>query len=416
MITIVKVCDAIMGTGKSMSAIRYMNEHPENRYVYITPYLEEAKRIKDGCPDLDFVEPSNKLKQYNFRKSMHTAALIREGRNIATTHQSFKGYTEETLSDIHRQGYVLIIDENVDVLEKFDFHPDDLQMAVEAGYIEERNGSYILKNYEYGGTAMSEMFGLLRSRELIRLDDNNLNAMFYWALPPRLITSFRDVFILTYLFEGQSLHHFLVIYDIPYEHIGIERTEDGGYRFGGAPGYVPEYVYHIKDKLHVLENEKLNSIGDDHYALSMNWFKKEDSDLDQLKKNVYNFFRNIIGDVPSDRRLWGTYNGAYAKVRGKGYSNAFLTFNAKATNAFRDKCSLVYVANLFMNVKEKQFYEMHGIEVNEDMYALSIMIQWIWRSAIRDGEDVYLYIPSKRMRRLLTDWMDNIGEGVSAVA
>ena len=143
MITIVKVCDAIMGTGKSMSAIRYMNEHPENKYVYITPYLEEAKRIKDGCPNLDFAEPSNKLKQYNFRKSIHTAALIKEGRNIATTHQSFKGYTEETLSDIKQQGYVLIIDENVDVLEKFDFHPDDLQMAVEAGYIEECNGTYI---------------------------------------------------------------------------------------------------------------------------------------------------------------------------------------------------------------------------------------------------------------------------------
>jgi hypothetical protein len=44
------------------------------------------------------------------------------------------------------------------------------------------------------------------------------------------------------------------------------------------------------------------------------------------------------------------------------------------------------------------------------------MIQWIWRSAIRDGEEVYLYIPSKRMRTLLTDWMDNISKGVSAVA
>ena len=415
MIFIVRVCDAIMGTGKSQSAIRYMNEHPENKYVYITPYLDEANRIKEGCPALEFVEPSRKLKEYQFRKSVHTAALIKEGRNIATTHQAFKGYSEETLTDIRRQGYVLIIDENVDVLEKFDFHPDDLKMAVDAGYIEEDNGSYTLKNYHYNGTALSEMFGLLRSRELIRIEDDNLNSMFYWALPPRLITSFRDVFILTYLFEGQSLHHFLTIYDIPYVNIGIERTEDGGYRFGEAPGYVPEYVNHIRDKLHILDNEKLNSIGDDYYALSMNWFKRGDSDLEQLKKNVYNYFRNVIGDIPADRRLWGTYNGAYTKVRGKGYSNSFLTFNAKATNAYKNKNSLVYVANLFMNVKEKQFYEMHGIEVNEDMYALSIMIQWIWRSAVRDGEEVYLYIPSKRMRRLLTDWMDTISGGGKAV-
>ena len=416
MITIIKVCDAIMGSGKSQSAIRYMNEHPENKYIYITPYLDEAERIKEGCPERDFIEPSNRLKQYDFKKSLHTAALIKEGRNIATTHQAFKSYTNEMLDDIRRQGYVLIVDENVDVLASFDFHPDDLEMAVLAGYIKEENNVFTLAKDDYHGTAMSEMFNLLKSRELIRLTDGSKNTIFYWTLPPLLITAFKDVYILTYLFEGQCLHHFLAMYNLPYEYIGVERAEDGGYRFGDAPGYVPEYVYHIKDKLHVLENEKLNSIGDEHFALSMNWFKKEDSDLDRLKKNVYNFFRNVIGDIPADRRLWGTYNGAYTKVRGRGYSNSFLTFNAKATNAFRDKQSLVYVANLFMNVKEKQFYEMHGIEVNEDIYALSIMIQWIWRSAIRDGEDVYLYIPSKRMRRLLTDWMDHVGEGVSAVA
>ena len=96
---------------------------------------------------------------------------------------------------------------------------------------------------------------------------------------------------------------------------------------------------------------------------------------------------------------------------GKGYTKAFVTFNAKATNQFKDRDCLVYVANLFMNVNEKKFYKMHGIEVNEDVYALSIMIQWIWRSAIRDGGTVNLYIPSKRMRTLLIDWMEDISKG-----
>ena len=72
----VKVCDAIMGTGKSSAAITYINEHPEYRFIYITPYLEEAARIKKNCPDAHFVEPSDKLWQYDFKKSAHTAALI----------------------------------------------------------------------------------------------------------------------------------------------------------------------------------------------------------------------------------------------------------------------------------------------------------------------------------------------------
>ena len=71
----------------------------------------------------------------------------------------------------------------------------------------------------------------------------------------------------------------------------------------------------------------------------------------------------------------------------------------------------MYVANLFMNVNEKKFYNLHGIEVDEDMYALSIMVQWIWRSAIRDGNEVYLYIPSRRMRELLIGWIDSVSKG-----
>lgn len=407
----VKVVDAIMGTGKSQSAITYINEHPERRFIYITPYLDEASRIKKGCRNANFVEPSANIAEFEFKKSTHTAFLIKEGRNITTTHQAFKGYTAETLEDIRRMEYTLIIDENVDVLEKFEFHPDDLKMAVDAGYISDKDGVYSIVNHDYHGRALSEMFRLLRSRELVRTSSDSDGDIFYWALPPELITSFKDVFILTYLFDGQSLHHFLNIYNIPYEHIGIHRDEDGGYRFGELPGYVPEYVPHLKDMLHILDNPKLNEVGDDYHALSMSWYKRGGEKVDQLKNNVYNTFNNIWGDIPSDRRLWGAYNGEFTKIRGKGYTKAFLTFNAKATNKYGDRDCLVYISNLFMNVNEKKFYQAHGIDVDEDRYALSIMVQWIWRSAIRNGKEVSLYIPSRRMREMLIKWIDETSKG-----
>lgn len=411
----VRVCDAIMGNGKTESSITYLNEHPHDKFIYITPYLDEATRIKRGCPQMHFVEPSDKLRQYHWKKSEHTAALIKEGKNITTTHQAFKRYTQETLDEIKRQGYTLIIDENVDVLECFDLHPDDLQLAIDAGYIEEKDGVFSVANEQYKGRALHELFSMLRSRELIRMTDKDDNSLFYWALPPDLLTSFRDVFILTYLFEGQSLHHFLKIYDIPYEYIGIERAEDGGYRFGKHPGYTPAYVSRLGEKLHIIDNDRINEVGDDYYALSMSWFDKDDDAVEQVKRNVSNCFNNIWRDVPADRKLWGSYNGELNKIKGKGYTRSFLTFNAKATNAYRKRDCLVYVANIFMNVNEKKFYQMHGIKVDEDTYALSIMVQWIWRSAIRDGNEVYLYIPSRRMRTLLTNWIENTSKGGSRV-
>lgn len=412
----IKVCDAIMGTGKSQSAIAYMNERLNDKFIYITPYLDEADRIKKGCPKLKFVEPSNNLKEYDFKKSTHTAALIKNGRNIATTHQAFKNYTPDVLSDIKEQGYTLIIDENVDILENCDYSPGDLQLAVDAGYVIENDGMYSIGEKEYKGKVLTGLFTLLKSRDLVRIEDEKSNSLFYWTLPPDLLTSFKDVFILTYLFTGQSLHHFLKIYNIPYEYIGIEKTEGGtGFRFCEPPGYTPEYVSHLGDMLNILDNPKINGIGDDYFALSKNWYDKGKGNAEKLKKNVYNYYNNIYKDIPADRRLWATYNGAFGKVKGKGYTKGFLTFNSKATNKYKTRDCLVYLVNIFMNVNEKKFYQKHGIEVDEDIYALSIMVQWIWRSAIRDGEKVNLYIPSKRMRTILTNWIEATSKGGNTV-
>ena len=53
----------------------------------------------------------------------------------------------------------------------------------------------------------------------------------------------------------------------------------------------------------------------------------------------------------------------------------------------------------------KSYCAVH--EIDENKYALSEMIQWIWRSAIRNGEDIYIYIPSRRMRDLLLEWLND---------
>ena len=49
----------------------------------------------------------------------------------------------------------------------------------------------------------------------------------------------------------------------------------------------------------------------------------------------------------------------------------------------------------------------NNVNVNEETYALSEMLQWIWRSAIREGNEIWIYIPSRRMRKLLQNWLEN---------
>jgi len=37
-------------------------------------------------------------------------------------------------------------------------------------------------------------------------------------------------------------------------------------------------------------------------------------------------------------------------------------------------------------------------QLDEELYALSELVQWMFRSAIREKKDVHLYLPSYRMR------------------
>lgn len=60
---------------------------------------------------------------------------------------------------------------------------------------------------------------------------------------------------------------------------------------------------------------------------------------------------------------------------------------------------------MYENPLIKQWFRDYGIEINENLYALSQLVQWIWRSAIRNGERVSLYIPSSRMRTLFEQFL-----------
>lgn len=409
----IKVCDAIMGSGKSSAAITLMNEHPDEKYIYITPYIEEAKRIRRACPRLNLVEPK-RMSEYHGSKTLHTIDLVRRDMNVATTHQAFRYYPPELLDLIREKGYTLIIDESVNVFDDIPIHQDDMQMVIDSGHASiDETGRITLVDPEYGGNFYRELFAILRTRDIVRIRKADSRESFYcWQLPADLFRAAHTTYILTYQFQGQDLSYLFKIYGIEYKNIGVRKDEDGTYRFVDGPGDVPEYVAYLPEKIHIVDNDRLNGVGDDQSSLSMNWYRKSTSDITALKNNVYNFFNNITGAMSSNDRMWGVYESARTKVKGKGYTKGFVMWNERAKNSYRHKRALAYCANVYMNVGHKIYFEANGVEVNEDLYALSILVQWIWRSAIRDGKEIQLYIPSSRMRNLLTQWIKETSEGV----
>lgn len=416
----VKVCDAIMGSGKTSATIAYINAHPEKRYVYITPYLPEAARIKKECPEANFAEPSDKLPQYGFSKASHTLALIEEGRNIASTHRAMLYYTKETITALRERNYTVIIDEEVSVFQKdATISCGDVTLAQEAGYIQEvAPGEFGLteKADSYRGGSFSHMFRVMRSRHLVLLKRGKNVSAYYWVFPKQLFTDLHEVIVLTYLFRRSEMDLFFHMNGIEYTSIGISRSQDAMYVFSDHLDYIPEYVSRLNEMITIESSEKMNRIGEAKTALSMNWYQNNPMAIDQLRKNICNYFVARVGRGTASDRMCGTYKKYWGKLRGKGYWNSDVVFSQKSSNEFRSRTILAYPVNLFANGEIVRYYYDHGEVFDNDRYALSIMLQWIWRSAIRDGRPITLYIPSRRMRTLLINWIEEASKGGDTVA
>lgn len=407
----IKVCDAIMGSGKSQSAISFMNENPDRKFVYITPYLDEARRIARACPGMYFAEPSNKLPDYSFSKLEHTRELLSLGRNIATTHSAFRSYTDDMVQSVRERGYTLLVDEAVEVFQEIKYSKGDIMLLLDGGHIREEDGVYFYTGKEYDGSRLRDLFEMLRCNNLIpvRNGEHGKLQYYYWALPLDIFQAFQDVYVMTYMFEASELYYFMRINSMEFTYIGIEHS-DGIYRFSEDRFDKPAYLSEIKDKVHVFQNVKLNEVGWNKNALSARWMINHPNEKEILRKNVYSYLR-YHQNAKRDEIMWSTYKKDIHSLRGRGYSNQSVEFNKKASNEYRNRTIMAYCVNLFPSPHKASFFRQFGVEYNADGFALSTMIQWIWRSAIRDGKEVWVYIPSRRMRELLINWLDCLAEG-----
>jgi hypothetical protein len=208
------------------------------------------------------------------------------------------------------------------------------------------------------------------------------------------------------MFDCQVQRSYYDFYNMEYNYMYITGDSIDTYSFSSVE---TEYKKQDFNKLiNIIDNAKLNQIGDAEGSLSKSWYlrNKNNECITQIKKNLYNFFRNVA-KTPAGTNLWTTFSDFKESVKGKGYAKGFLSCNARAVNMYRNCTSLAYTVNRYFDPRIKNFFIRNNIRVEEDQYALSELIQWIFRSALRDGKEVTIYLPSKRMRVLLENWVAN---------
>jgi len=400
----VKVIDSKMGSGKSSKIIDMMNKGGENeKYIYITPYLSEVQRIKEECSNRCFTEPLNKGKG----KLDNLHKLILAGRNIASTHSLFRLTNEITIELLKANNYILVLDEVLDIVEQIPTFKNDMDVLLSLDLInidKETNVVNWNKDKLDFDSKYNDIKTMCKSKNLYMFKE----TFIIWTFPVSIFQAFDEVYVLTYRFEGQLQCSYFKLYNVEYEKKSV-RLIDGEFKF---VDYISkEDNESMKKNINIIDDEKLNSIGEKDYSLSKAWFKKaiKNNNLELikiLKNNNYNFFQHKCKGSKTTDNMFSTFKDFKGKVKGKGFTKGFVSLNVKATNIYADKSNLAYGCNIFLNPIIKKFFQSHNVVVNEDEYALSTLIQWMYRSRIRNDEPINIYIPSKRMRNLLKDWLD----------
>lgn len=409
-----------MGTGKTSWAIQRMNQNTGKSFCYITPYLDEVQRIKDNTT-IDIYDP----KHNGTGKLENLNDLLASGENVVSTHSLFSRITDETRNLIRQGHYTLILDGALNPLDTYDISSDDIKLLFENELVTLDENNQLIWNEakNYPDSRYADIQTLAKQKSLIYLNDSVL----LWNIPISNFAAFDHIYILTYMFDGQIMKPYFDFHNVNCEYKSIT-IFNGKYIL--AP-YNPSAnngaIY--KELIHILQDKKLNAIGDKCTALSKSWYntccKKGLDSLHTLKNNITNYFKNKIY-AKSSTIAWSTYvdyqdilsaNGRiYTRRLSSLKRNAspesihhlqcFIPCSSSALpNIYPERFNLAYTLNIYVNPFIITYLSTRNIVVDQDRYALYMMLQWIWKSRIRNMEPINIYIPSSRMRHLLESWI-----------
>ena len=403
----IKVLDAVMGAGKTQYIFKNIKDRIEAgedfRVLYVSPFLSEVGdpdsknldarqgRVHRECPDANFKSPTKSPS-----KRVSLKRLLIDGENVCCTHALFEEMDEDTAELLRTQGYEVIIDEAIEAVKKYD------DTKVKKG-----DWKFIKQSIEVDPdshlVSWIDLDEDITSFDHIKTYCNEKRLYFYrdsfWILelPLSVLTKAKQVTICTYLFEASYLYCYLKKYDLPFEYINNEAIK---------LDFERDIIGKAKQLITFVDCPYVEKIGGKSSLSRTAYDNMKLAKLKTIKGYLERLVERYLPGVGSSDLIWTCFANQKQFLSGKGYTRSWLACNARATNDYGDRQAGIYLVDRYVHPMVNSFLKESGAEVDEDLYALSEMLQWIWRLRIRNDEPIQLVIPSKRMRDLLQRWLD----------
>ncbi len=407
------IIDSIMGSGKSTYVIdRIINESQISslRFLCILPTLDECERYAKRINGYVFAPRKYGSKMRDFK-----TLISEQKKNIVITHALIQYIDEETIDLLRKANYTLIIDECLDVVHKYEknFKKSDFDTMIKNYITVDENGFFQWNDADYNSYdgRFNDIRNLCKMHSLMFFKKKNgeFSKIIMWNFPTVFFTLFRKCYICTYLWNGSIQKAYFDLHHIKYVHMTLCNNELTVYNPTKEAVLRRRYL----DLINFCHDRKLNEIGmpEKHSKgnpLSKTWYQNKVKNnrmdcLKKLKNNTYNYFRNKV-KTPSEDNMYSVFEDYKKYIEKDSYKNGFVACNIRATNEYTNKKSLAYLIDVYPNVELLDFFASYGVTIDKDLYAVSQLLQWIWRSQIRNNKSINLYLPSIRMKELLGNW------------
>lgn len=397
--TQVNLVDHPCGFGKTSSLIETINQQTDKRFLIVVPTLSEVERILTETECGRFKSPSNEAGT----KANDLERLIQSGVSIVTTHKLFNESEyvaiEGGLRDFH-----IVIDEVPDVIMKSLTISKQAfeKLYLETGYCTVGMDGRI-KTTDHGRNELGMLRGVI--------DDQLANAiltdqLFYAGgsalvstLSMHLLQRSLSITVLTFMSEGSMFLRYLDRSDVTFNrYINVDAHKE-------FRQIARELV--TVETITAMEHVSFNYNKQSKYRVGNTEAKSVSNALKNLKQRhlIDVSEANIL--ITCAKNQWYDKNGkpaAFSKGSRMFNRTNWIPNTTRGTNRY-DNCShLIYLYDQFANpailrwlgASDKHF---------QDQYALAELIQWVWRSRVRRGLPITLYLPSARMRHILLNWL-----------
>lgn len=427
MAKVIEILNGMMGSGKTNKIIEWMNNNPKNKYIYISPLLSEvderSRLYSENCK-IEFRCPSIDTENGVMSKSDDLLNLLKLGKNISATHSLYLSMTSEHIDEIEKQGYVVIIDEEVGVIDSFDLYSaDDLTYLIDNGdvHISEDDGMITWVGKDLGNNNKYKRFVNLCNTKTL-YTTKRFDKMMVTQLPIRLFTCAERVIIMTYLFDGNILDCFLKLKGLetkPFTEV--------------VPNNIDKAV--LRDLITLVPPSKETLTV---RQSATGYSKQSQAECDIISNYIRNVARkykatsyDVMYTFPKELLNPSRKNGK--KIKPKSFieykipktddngnntydddgamlyetSPCWLYAGCRATNIYSFKWCLIHAFDVYPNVPVESYLADYKHAPSRNIVSLSQITQWVWRSRIRKLQPIVLAISNKHMYDVFKTWLHN---------